>query len=112
MSKKINVKTVDYTVTASVVVDGEHGLDILAYKREGFATKSKREITKTIRESTEERGYYEVVAIRDVDTVRVEHVATFIIEATNAQIVDACMDAGLVVRDANATDEGESESEE
>lgn len=112
MSKKINVKTIDYTVTASVVVDGEHGLDILAYKREGLTTKSKRELTKTIRESTEESGYYEVVAIRDIDAVRVEHVATFIIDATNAEIVDACMSAGLVVRDANASGEGESESEE
>lgn len=112
MAKKINVKTIDYTVTANVVVDGEHGLDILAYKREGVTTKSKREINKVIRESTEESGYYEIVAIRDVDAVRVEHVATFIIEATNAEIVDACMSAGLVVRDANAINEDESESEE
>lgn len=114
MSKKINVKTVDYTVTGSVVVDGEHGLEILTYKRDGFTTKSRREINKVIRESTEERGYYEVIGIRHMTVKRVEHVATFVIDATNAEIVDACLAAGLVVRDANATDENADaeESEE
>ena len=108
MAKKINVKTIDYTVTANVVVDGSNGLEIRSYEDFGFTTKAKRELMKHIRDEHVANGF-EVLAIRDVDVKRVEHVTTFIIEATNAEIVDACMSAGLVVRDANATDEDSEE---
>ena len=109
MAKKINVKTVDYTMFADVVVERKSGLSIEPMELEGHASKNKREAQATIKRIYE--GIADVVAIRNIKFERVEHVATFIIDATNAQIVDACMEAGLIVRDANATDESESESE-
>lgn len=109
MSKRINVKSIDYTMFADVVIERESGLSIEPMELEGNTSKSKREAVATIKRIYD--GIADVVAIRNIRFERVEHVASFIIEGTNAQIVDACIEYGLVVRDANETVESESESE-
>ena len=107
MSKKISVKTVDYTMTATVVVERNGELSIENIELEECTSKSKRDGMRHIHNIYDE--FATVVAVRNMAFQRVEHVANFVIDASNAEIVDACMTAGLTVLDADApTDESDN----
>lgn len=111
MAKKINVKSVWFDVNADVVVSDDNGIEVVKFSGEGASTKSKRELSKTIRESYEDDGF-EVIAIRNIVATRVEHIDAYIIDATNAQIVNACREFGLVVREVADTDADTADGDE
>ena len=113
MAKKITTKTTLYSVSADVVLCSDGEISITQFCGEGSATKSKRELSKNIRETYEADGF-EVIAIRNLTTTKYYEIHSYSVEATNGEILDACMAAGITVRellesDTNAETDDEAE---
>lgn len=97
MAKKLNVKTVWFNVSADVVLeDADHNVSVAKFDGEGASTKSKRELARTIRETYAEDGFT-VLNVRNISARRIESVTTYVIDADNATILDACRAFGLNV---------------
>lgn len=114
MAKKMNVKSVSYKVTADVVTvengafEIHEGVTVYTYGR------GKREQTKRIADKFDGM---EVIAIRNLESVREEHITPYTVDASNAAIINACIAYGLDVymtigdEQILCTNDSESESE-
>ena len=99
MAKKITTKVAMYDVNADVVIsDSEGKVDIAKFSGEGSSTRSKRELSKTIRETYENDGY-EVIAIRNLTTTKYYEIHSYSVEASNSEILEACRNAGITVNE-------------
>ena len=98
MAKKISVKTSWYAIDADVVVAYESGAIIVEHYAGVNFTRSRRENAAYIREKYEDEGF-EIIAIRNMTSTLQHTIHTYTINATNDQIIDACIAAGLDVHE-------------
>lgn len=111
MAKTIKTNDVSYDVTADVVVKSDNGMEIVKFDSEGAASKNVRTLKKSITESYEQDGLT-VIAIDNIKTTKRVFITTYKVNASNAEIINACREYGLnveIVLDAVAdADEDET----
>lgn len=119
MAKTIKVQSVEYNVTADVVVNTGDGIKIHSFDCGGFLTRNVRAIKKGIAEQMHDDiiGNYGngavIIAIENIKTDKIVTVKSYKINASNTDIINACIAAGLdvVENDNTASDAGDSDSE-
>lgn len=105
MSKRINVKSNYYNFNADVVIRDKSGMHIANYSAEGFNSKNTRDIKRAIVHSYENEG----VAVNASDIMvknvsKVVEIKSYKVNASNAEIIAACVAAGLDVIECDGTD--------
>lgn len=112
MAKTIKVKTTNYQSYADVVYKDDEGLHIFtAFEGLELDTRSKRDAIADIKRYFTENGK-QVIAVDNITTYKRVHVATYIINASNNAIIDACFNAGLDVQVSYDSTDNTYESEE
>lgn len=98
MSKTFKTKSTTYDVTATVVLMDTltSEVKVSEFSGEGADTKSVRALKKSII-SSYDGSTYKVLAVENIQTAKVESVRSFTVDASIAQILDACRANGLSV---------------
>ena len=104
----LKVRTVSYNFTADVVVKDAKGTLAIAQACGESAKRSVRAIRASITDSYENDGL-SVIAIDNIATAKVVHRDVYKVDASGADVVQACIDAGLTVEriDANTPDDSD-----
>lgn len=105
MAKTIKVQAVSYNVTADVIINTNDGIKVIGFDCGGFTSKNIRTLKQGINAQMHDDiiGNYGddavIIAIENIKTEKIVSVKSYKINASNMDIINACVAAGIDVVD-------------
>lgn len=118
MAKTIKVQAISYNVTADVIINTNDGIKVVGFDCGGFLSRNVRALKQGISAHMHDDiiGNYGddavIIAIENIKTEKIVYVKSYKINASNMDIINACVNAGIDVVDLDMVKSFDDDNED